>query len=352
MIWRKKTLFRRYRYQRKPKSFLLALILIVAVGLISNINKEVISENSYITTNGLNVREGIGTKYPISFALDEGEKVEVISKYKTWFKINYNGEIGYVHSKYLKEYNDEKDPSLPIGNFKEILVVAIVIFLSVLLSYYSVLYYKKFKNTKLLNTVTDLNRGTVSERDLVLRLLKYGISSEHIFHDLLISKPDGKFSQIDLVLITNVGLIVFEVKDYSGWIYGNGDQTTWTQVLAYGKQKYRFQNPIQQNSRHILSLQNNLSDKNIPTFSVIVFAGECVLKNINFVPKQTFITKYTRVLEVVDTITESNPNYEYANKNQIIETLREGSMKGGDLNTQTQHIANVRDMLGIDRILD
>lgn len=58
-------------------------------------------------------------------------------------------------------------------------------------------------------------------------------------------------SQIDVVVATNVGIIVFEVKDYSGWIYGNGNQQKWTQVLSHGREKYRFYNPILQNRSHI-----------------------------------------------------------------------------------------------------
>ena len=74
---------------------------------------------------------------------------------------------------------------------------------------------------QLIETVTSLERGTWSERELVLLLLKNGFPAGAIFHDLYILKPNGQTSQIDLVLATKVGLIVFEVKDYSGWIFGN-----------------------------------------------------------------------------------------------------------------------------------
>ena len=76
-----------------------------------------------------------------------------------------------------------------------------------------------------------------------------------IFHDLYVEKHKGYFSQIDLVVVTEVGIIVFEVKDYSGWLFGSGNQSQWTQVLAYGKQKYRFYNPIMQNNKHVTELR-------------------------------------------------------------------------------------------------
>ena len=75
---------------------------------------------------------------------------------------------------------------------------------------------------------------------LILKLLKSGVHHKTIFHDLIIKKQNHKFSQVDIVLATTQGIVVIEVKDYSGWIFGNGHQNNWTQVMAYGKKKYRF----------------------------------------------------------------------------------------------------------------
>ena len=98
----------------------------------------------------------------------------------------------------------------------------------------------KTENQELIKTVTSLSRGTNSELSLILKLLKSGVNSKTIFHDLIIKKGNGKFSQADIVLATTQGIVVIEVKDYGGWIFGNGNQTNWTQIMAYGKNKYRF----------------------------------------------------------------------------------------------------------------
>ena len=66
------------------------------------------------------------------------------------------------------------------------------------------------RNKKLILTVTSLDRGTSSEKDLILKLLKNEIPSKAIFHDLMIRKGQDDFSQIDLVLATKQGIIVFE----------------------------------------------------------------------------------------------------------------------------------------------
>lgn len=230
-----------------------------------------------------------------------------------------------------------------------LILISIGIFL--LVSFVNI--YSKIRDKKLLGTVTKSNRGTSTERDLVLKLLKHGIQAQTIFHDLYVKKNNGDFSQIDLVVVTKMGIIVFEVKDYSGWIYGNGNQSQWTKVLAYGKIKFRFYNPIMQNNKHILDLKKQLKQfENIPFFSIVVFYGDCVLKDVSFVPKGTFLVKSKRVLDVVKNITEGYEPAKYTNKTDVVRVLRKAVQNGEYIETQTQHIENIKNMLGKDRVFD
>ena len=82
---------------------------------------------------------------------------------------------------------------------------------------------RREKERELISSVTPLNRGTETERLLILELLENDTPPITIYHDLIIKKPNDKFSQIDLVLVMTEGIIVFEVKDYSGWLYGSGN---------------------------------------------------------------------------------------------------------------------------------
>jgi hypothetical protein len=183
--------------------------------------------------------------------------------------------------------------------------------------------FSKIQDKKLLETVTKSYRGTSTERNLVLRLLKYGIPAQTIFHDLYVKKSDGKFSQIDLVIATKVGIIVFEVKDYSGWIFGKGYQNQWTQVLAYGKEKYRFYNPIKQNNGHITALRKQLKQfEKVPFYSVIVFYGNCELKDVSFVPQGTFLTYSERIIDVINKIINNNEFANYTDKYEVIKALQ------------------------------
>jgi len=237
------------------------------------------------------------------------------------------------------------------------LIMWIIIFSILLISIISIFRYISHsiarRNKELLETVTNSNRGTGSERALVLNLLKNGIPAQTIFHDLYVRKPNGMYSQIDLVVATSVGVIVFEVKELSGWIFGNGNHTQWTQVLAYGKEKFRFYNPIMQNNSHIQILKKQLKQfETIPFFSIVVFYGNCVLKEVNYIPNGTFLVKYDRLNEVVKKIITENIPAPYTNKREVVNFLKTAVQNGENEEIQKQHIKNIKDMLGKERIFE
>lgn len=204
---------------------------------------------------------------------------------------------------------------------------------------------KWLKDRELLLTVTGLDRGTRSERKLVLMLLKSGIPAQTIFHDLYVEKDDGGYSQADVVIATRVGIIVFEVKDYSGWIFGNAFQTYWTQILAYGRHRNRFYNPIMQNKGHIDVLKSKLRQcADVPFYSVVVFYGDCVLKNISSVPDATYIVYPGDVPGLIGLMLESNLPAHYADKRGVVDILGSAAANGADPEVRVRHIMNVRRM--------
>ena len=221
----------------------------------------------------------------------------------------------------------------------EVLVTIIVLILGLVI-------YTKISNKKLLETVTKSNRGTRSERKLVLKLLKYGIPPQTIFHDLYVEKRKRRYAQIDLVVPTSVGVLVFEVKDYSGWIYGN-DSPRWTQVLAYGREKHRFYNPIMQNSKHIIDLKKKLSQfENIPFFSIIVFYGNSVIKDFGYVPYRTFIIKPWSLNKLISDIFKNSDPAQYTNKREVVNVLKEAVRNGDSPEIRNMHIAHIMNTFG------
>lgn len=213
--------------------------------------------------------------------------------------------------------------------------------------------FLKIRDRKLLQTVTQSNRGTKAERDLILKLLKFRIPAQTIFHDLYLKKHNGTYSQIDLVVATKVGLIVFEVKNYSGWIFGTGYKSQWTQVLAYGKTKHRFYNPILQNNKHIADLKKQVKQfENLPFYSIVVFYGDCEFKDISFIPKGTYLIKSNRIQKVMKKILKENEPANYTNKREVVSVLKDAVKTGESRQIQIQHIENIEDMLGKHRIFE
>lgn len=205
-----------------------------------------------------------------------------------------------------------------------------IIFLVCLITGVVYFVYIKLKERALIEQVTSITRGEWSERRVILKLLKEGINPKAIFHDLYIKKPNGEYTQVDLAVATKAGIIVFEVKDYSGWIFGNEHQRYWTQLLAYGKDKYRFYNPVMQNYGHIQTIRKCLQQNpEIPIYSVIVFFGNCEFKNVTCDADNTFIIYPCSIRQVVSEIL-MQPNAIFGNKYEIMNLFTKAVQNGND----------------------
>lgn len=226
----------------------------------------------------------------------------------------------------------------------ELNIIIVVIFFLLLIA---VLLWDRHRNLKLLRTVTSPDRGTWSERRLIIKLLKLGIPSQTIFHDLYVRRPSGNYSQIDVVVPTKAGIIVFEVKDYSGWLFGKGYQSHWCQVLAYGEEKHRFYNPVKQNETHIASLRQNLKQcisARTPIYSVIVFYGNCIFRDISNIPDNVCVIKPRELSDVIHTIQNQDIDANYLDKRRVVKLLREAVINGENPQIVAQHSQMVSDV--------
>ena len=86
-------------------------------------------------------------------------------------------------------------------------------------------------------------------------------------------------TEVDVLMLHDSGIYVFESKNYSGWTFGSEDQKMWTQTLNR-KTKIRFFNPIMQNAGHIRALASRLVVPDEYFTSYIVFSDRCELKSV------------------------------------------------------------------------
>ena len=107
-------------------------------------------------------------------------------------------------------------------------------------------------------------------------LLEFGTPDYHLMNHVTIQLDDGT-TQVDHILISRFGVFVIETKDYNGWIFANATEETWTQVLF--RRRFKFQNPIFQNKRHVRAVQGLLDFLPPGTIrSVVIFTGEAEFK--------------------------------------------------------------------------
>ena len=98
----------------------------------------------------------------------------------------------------------------------------------------------------------------------------------HLLNHITLKIKDGT-TQIDHILVSRFGVFVIETKDYKGWIFANAKHATWTQVLY--RVKFKFQNPIFQNMRHVRAVEELLDFLPPEAIkSAVVFTGSAEFK--------------------------------------------------------------------------
>ncbi len=78
------------------------------------------------------------------------------------------------------------------------------------------------------------------------------IARAHL-QDVTVSDGLGGVIQIDRLLLTTDRLLVLDVKNFDGMIFGNATHDTWTQVL--GSKNYPFANPVSENRIRVQAIK-------------------------------------------------------------------------------------------------
>ncbi|MEC1722690.1 nuclease-related domain-containing protein [Schinkia azotoformans] len=126
--------------------------------------------------------------------------------------------------------------------------------------------------------------------------------------NLYLPKKDGTTTEIDLVMLSETGVYVFESKNYSGWIFGDEANKNWTQTLN-SRKKCRFFNPIWQNSAHINALKVAIGNGDNKLYkSYIIFSKRCTLKKINVTSNHVKVIKRNQLINTIKNDIMSSEN--------------------------------------------
>lgn len=108
-----------------------------------------------------------------------------------------------------------------------------------------------------------------------------------ILRNVYVPSIDG-YSEIDVLLLHETGIYVFESKNLSGSVYGDVKHPQWQRYKTNGE-KGPIPNPILQNKRHIdcLCVFLNQNKYQFRAFSMIVFGNKSKLK---YIPENKSLT--------------------------------------------------------------
>jgi len=199
--------------------------------------------------------------------------------------------------------------------------------------------YKSISGNSFLKTFFD--KGNYGEF-LTFSYLEKLPGYKRLLTNLYIPKEDGTTTEIDLVMLEETGIYVFESKNYSGWIFGDEKSKYWTQTLQ-NKQKNRFFNPIWQNKAHIKALANILLDVDESMYkSYIVFSERCKLKKINVTSPVVKVINRQDLIRTIKKDISNSPKLLTKDKiDEIYAALERFALAGDDV--KRKHIESIKD---------
>lgn len=174
---------------------------------------------------------------------------------------------------------------------------------------------------------------------------EFALTNDNLDGELVVLKNlyvplQGKTTEIDLLMIHEKGIFVFESKNYSGWIFGSSDQLNWTQSLQNGE-KNKFYNPIRQNRTHIKALSEHLGKPMSEFTSYIIFSERCTLKKVPEDTDDIIIVRRPNMLKKLRaTLKTAQSKYDHDEIQSMANRLI--SLTNKDALEKQQHIENVK----------
>lgn len=124
-------------------------------------------------------------------------------------------------------------------------------------------------------------------------------------------------TQIDHVVVSKYGIFVIEAKNIDGWIFGDERSPQWS-IVKPGR-KFRIQNPLHQNHRHVKAIAEFLDLDEDRLHSLVMFWGECEFKTD--MPRNVMLKGYATYIKSFDKVLFTDQEV-----NSITEALRTGAL--------------------------
>lgn len=123
------------------------------------------------------------------------------------------------------------------------------------------------------------DKGYYGEFSFYRKVIKI-FKKENVLTNVYLDNKNTEKTEIDVLAVSNKAVYVFEIKNYSGYIYGSESDVNWTK--AFNKRtKHKFYNPLRQNYAHSKAIENCLNIDASLIIPVVIFSNKSKLKKIN-----------------------------------------------------------------------
>jgi hypothetical protein len=109
-------------------------------------------------------------------------------------------------------------------------------------------------------------RSTAEERKIAAAVK--GVATEYVPNAVLPDGIDG-YAFIDYLVLTPKAILVVDVQNYNGLLFGGEKIDYWTQMI--GHKSYRFENPIAQNKSRVETVKAHVGK--IPVVGRVLFGN-------------------------------------------------------------------------------
>lgn len=152
----------------------------------------------------------------------------------------------------------------------------------------------------------------------------------HSLNNVTLQTSNGT-TQIDHVIVSKYGIFVIEAKNIDGWIFGDAKSSQWT-VSNRGR-KYRMQNPVHQNYRHVKAIMDFLTIEESQVRSLVMFWGDCEFKTV--MPENVMLKGYTTYIKHF-----TDPVFTDTEVTDMMEALQKGALPKS-WQTRKTHLASL-----------
>lgn len=217
-------------------------------------------------------------------------------------------------------------------------IIILILIIVIMKNYLTVQKFIELKNRSLKRNrfKSTMQQKVNYGKELTMRGLDKLPGDNKLVRNLYIKGIAGNDIEIDLIMINETGIYVFEVNYYSGWIYGDEKEKKWIQILKGGEKK-EFNNPIHKNKATINTLRK--FTKGVPEeafYSYIVFSEESELRYVTFTTPRIDILKKNKLLSRVDM--DVYGNFKVLSKEKVNEIYMELMKYSCDIeNTKHNH---------------